>query len=61
VFVEEVAGLGRNGEASGNRQADLGHFGEPGAFASKQIAPSAIAFGFACPKKINPFFHGVPR
>ena len=61
VLVKEIAGFGRNGEACGNRQADLGHFGESGAFASKEIAPGPIAFGFACPKRINPFFHCVPR
>jgi len=61
VLVKVVASLGGNRESCGNRQADPGHFGEPGTLAAKKIAPGAIALGFACPKKINPFFHCVPR
>jgi len=44
VLVKIVACFRGNGETCRDRQADLGHFGEPGSFATEQITPLAVAF-----------------
>ena len=44
IFVILGAGLGRDGEALGNRQAYLGHFGQIGALTAQQVAHGSVAF-----------------
>ena len=44
IFVILGAGLGRDGEALGNGQAYLGHFGQVGALTAQQVAHGSVAF-----------------
>ncbi len=61
-----IAGLGGDGEARGNGNADAGHLGEIGALAPQQrphILPVAAGLGlnfFHFVKTINPFCHNRP-
>ena len=45
VLIVLGAGLGGDGEALGNGQADVGHLGQVGALAAKQLAHFGVAFG----------------
>ena len=53
VGVVVVADFGREGEAGGNRQADVAHFGQVGPFASQEIAHRGVAFRLACAEGVN--------
>src|SRR2546430_2530433 len=55
------ARFGGHRKAARDGQADSGHLGKAGAFASEEVAPSAVAFRFPCTKKINPFRHDMPH
>ena len=61
VRVEIGADRGRNGETGRHRQSKIGHFGEIGALAAKQIAKACFAFGFAVTEGEHPLtgFYGV--
>ena len=61
VFVKVIARFRGDGEAGWNRQADLGHLCETGAFAPEEIAPGSVTFRFAGAEEIHPFFHCTPR
>ena len=50
------AGFGGNGEALGNRQADVGHFGQVGALAAQQLAHGGVAFG----EQVHVLLHDIP-
>ena len=45
VLEEVPAGLGRDGEARGHRQAEPGHLGQIGALAAEQVDLGAVTVG----------------
>ena len=55
IGVIEGADLGGDGEAGRHRQAETGHFGEPGALAAEQIAHAGFALGLAVAEAVDPF------
>ena len=62
VCVKSCAHLGGDGEAGGDRQAQIGHFRQIGALAAQQVLHFAGAFSLAVTKSINPFIrHGTPQ
>ena len=57
VLVVIRADLGRDGEARRDRQAEIGHFREVGAFAAEQVAHLGAALGLAVPEAVYPLGH----
>ena len=56
IFVVLGAGFGRDGEALGHGQADVGHFSQVGAFAAQQLAHLGVAFG----EQVHVLLHDIP-
>ena len=57
VVVVVGADLGGDGEAGGNREAEVRHLGEVRALAAEEIAHGALALGLAVAEGINPRRH----
>ncbi len=53
VFIVLRAGFGGDGKALRHGKADIGHFGQVGAFAAQKVAHLGIAFR----EQIHPFLH----
>ena len=54
VGVVVHADRGRDGEAGGHGQAEIGHLGEVGALAAEQVAQTGLALSLAAAERIDP-------
>ena len=61
IVIIMVADLCRDGEAGRHGQAEIGHFGEIGAFATQEILHPRFAFRLAVTEGIDPLCHPGPR
>ena len=54
VCVEVVAGLGRDGEAGGDRQTEGRHLRQVGALAAQEVAHGGVPLGLPAPEGVDP-------
>src|SRR5262249_18464964 len=58
VLVIVAADGGGDGEARRHRQAEIGHFGQAGAFAAEEVAHAGAALALAVPEAVPPLCLG---